>query len=136
VIDILSKFKSPAFIATVLDKGDILQAAVDLNFMHVVGATTSKEDADYCSARFKGIDSVKIFYGEEIILHEVIKDINVAITFCLDTRSEPTPALLQELGILKHPSYQNPLYFDTKYTSFKHSRKRKYNIAAGAGMPP
>jgi hypothetical protein len=102
VIDILSKFKSPAFIATVLDKGDILQAAVDLNFMHVVGATTSKEDADYCSARFKGIDSVKIFYGEEIILHEVIKDINVAITFCLDTRSEPTPALLQELGILKH----------------------------------
>jgi hypothetical protein len=32
----------------------------------------------------------------------VIKDITVAVTFCLDPRSEPAPALIQELGILKH----------------------------------
>jgi hypothetical protein len=100
--EIALKFKSPVWLATVLDNGDVLQAGVDAGYAHVVGATTSKEDSDYCRERFKGIPSVQVFYGEEIVLHEVIKDINIAVTFCLDSRSEPAPALIQELGILKH----------------------------------
>lgn len=100
--EIALKFKSPVWLATVLDKGDVLQAGVEAGYAHVVGASTSREDSDYCRERFKGIPSVQIFYGEEIILHEVIKDINIAVTFCLDSRSEPAPALIQELGILKH----------------------------------
>lgn len=100
--EIALKFKSPVWLATVLDQGDVLQAGIDAGYAYVVGATTSKDDADYCRQRFKGVPSVTIFYGEEIILHEVIKDINVAVTFCLDSRSEPAPALIQELGILKH----------------------------------
>jgi hypothetical protein len=100
--EIAIKFKSPVWLATVLDDGAVLQAGVDAGYAHVVGATTSKDDSDYCRERFKGVPSVQLFYGEEIILHEVIKDINVAVTFCLDSRSEPAPALIQELGILKH----------------------------------
>jgi hypothetical protein len=100
--EIALKFKSPVWLATVLDQGDVLQAGLDADYSYVVGATTAKEDAEFCRERFKGIPQVRIFYGEEIILHEVIKDINVAVTFCLDSRSEPAPALIQELGILKH----------------------------------
>lgn len=100
--DIIRQFKSPAFIATVLDEGDTLQAAIDASYSHVVGATTDRRAYDYCAARFQGVSNVRLFYGEEIILHEVIKDINVQCTFCLDSRSEPTPALIQELGVLKH----------------------------------
>lgn len=102
VADIIRQFKSPAFIATVLDEGDMLQMALDSGYMYVVGATTDKESYDYCMARFQGNPGVRLFYGEEIVLHEVIKDINVQCTFCLDARSEPAPALIQELGVLKH----------------------------------
>jgi len=100
--ELLVKHKSPVFVATVLDQGDILQVAQEAGYSYVVGVTTSKEDAAWCQERFKGIGHVRIFHGEDIVLHEVIKDINVAVTFCLDSRSEPPPALIQELGVLKH----------------------------------
>lgn len=100
--EIAAKHVSPVWIATVLDQGDILQIGVDAKYAHVVGATTSREDSTYCQERFKGHLLVHVFHGEDIILHEVIRDINVPITFCLDSRSEPAPALIQELGILKH----------------------------------
>lgn len=100
--EIATKYRSPVWIATVLDQGDVLKIGDDANYAHVVGATTSREDANYCQERFKGHPRIRIFHGEDIILHEVIRDINVPITFCLDARSEPAPALIQELGILKH----------------------------------
>lgn len=100
--EVITKFKSPVFVATVLDDGDILKLAYDARYSYVVGVTTSKDDASHCIDRFKGIENIRIFHGEDIVLHEVIKDINVAVTFCLDSRSEPPPALIQELGILRH----------------------------------
>jgi hypothetical protein len=100
--DIARKFRSPVWLATVLDDSDVLQAGIDANYSYVVGATTQKDDAAACEARFKGIPSVRIFHGEDIILHEVIKEIMQPVTFCLDSRSEPPPALIQELGVLKH----------------------------------
>jgi hypothetical protein len=100
--DLIAQHISPVFVATVLDQGDILKVAYDSGYAHVVGVTTAKDDADGCRERFKGIERIRIFHGEDIVLHEVIKDINVAVTFCLDSRSEPAPALIQELSILKH----------------------------------
>jgi hypothetical protein len=100
--ELIKQHVSPVFVATVLDTGDLLQAAFDAGYAHVVGVTTAKEDADWCRERFKGVEKVRIFHGEDIVLHEVIKDINIAVTFCLDSRSEPAPALIQELSILKH----------------------------------
>lgn len=100
--EIAAKYKSPVWLATVLEQGDVLQVAVDCDYAHVVGATTDKDHAKYCEERFKNTHTVKIFFGEDIILHEVIKDIQVPITFCLDSRSEPPPALIQELSVLKH----------------------------------
>jgi hypothetical protein len=97
-------YKSPVWLATVIDQGgDVLQVGVDAGYAHVVGATTQKDDAEHCRERFKNTPVVRIFNeGDDIVLHEVIKDINVPVTFCLDSRSEPPPALIQELGVLKH----------------------------------
>jgi hypothetical protein len=59
--EIALKFKSPVWLATVLDHGDVLQAGIDAGYSYVVGATTSKEDSDYCRERFKGVPSTRIF---------------------------------------------------------------------------
>lgn len=101
--DLAKKFRSPVWLATVLEEGDVLKAGIDADYAFVVGATTHKEHAEYCKVRFSGIPSVRIFHqGDEIVLFEVIKDIIQPVTFCLDSRSDPPPALIQELGILKH----------------------------------
>lgn len=99
---IFEKHLNPYFVATVLDEGDILQTAIDSGFQVVYGATTSKADADACRVRFGGHPQVRILHDEEIVLFEALKDINVTVTFCLDTRSEPAPALIQELGVIRH----------------------------------
>lgn len=100
--DIFSKHLNAYFVATVLDNGDILQAAVEAGFQVVYGATTSKEDAEACRARFDGHPQIKILHDDDIVLFEALKEINVTCTFCLDTRSEPPPALIQELGVIRH----------------------------------
>jgi hypothetical protein len=102
LLDLAKKYKSPVWLATVLDDPAVLQAGIDANYAYVVGVTTQKDDAAACEERFKGIANVRIFHGEEIVLHEVIKEIMQPVTFCLDSRSEPPPALIQELGVLKH----------------------------------
>jgi hypothetical protein len=100
--DLAIRYKSPVWLATVLDDSDVLQAGIDAGYAYVVGVTTQKDDAEACRERFKGIASVRIFHGEDMVLHEVIKEIIQPVTFCLDSRSEPPPALIQELGVLKH----------------------------------
>lgn len=52
--------------------------------------------------RFKDEPRVQIFDGDDIILFEVIKEFNGGITFCLDARSEPAPALIHELSTIRH----------------------------------
>lgn len=103
LLDLAIKHRSPVWLATVLDNGgDVLQLGVDAGYAYVVGVTTQKDDYEYCIERFKNSPSVKLFHGEEMVLHEVIKEIIQPVTFCLDSRSEPPPALIQELGVLKH----------------------------------
>jgi hypothetical protein len=98
--DIAKTFKSPVWLATLLEEGDVLQSGIDAEYSYVVGVTTHKEQAAHCEARFGS--QVRLFHGDGIILHEVIKDIIQPVTFCLDSRSDPPPALIQELGVLKH----------------------------------
>lgn len=102
LLDIAKKYKSPVWLATVLDQGDVLQTGIDAEYAHVVGVSTDKGDSNWCRERFNGIASVSIFYGPDMVLFEVIKDIIQPVTFCLDSRSDPAPALIQELGVLKH----------------------------------
>lgn len=45
---------------------------------------------------------MQIFDGDDIILFDVIKEFNTNITFCLDARSEPSPALIHELSTIRH----------------------------------
>jgi hypothetical protein len=102
LLDIAKRFKSPVWLATVLEQGDVLQTGIDANYAYVVGVTTEKGDGNWCRERFSGIPSVSIFYGPDMVLFEVIAGILQPVTFCLDSRSEPAPALIQELGVLKH----------------------------------
>jgi hypothetical protein len=103
LLELAIKYRSPVWLATVLDLGgDVLQTGVDANYAYVVGATTHKDDYLFCQERFKNVPKVRLFHGEDIVLHEVIREIIQPVTFCLDARSEPAPALIQELGILKH----------------------------------
>jgi hypothetical protein len=69
---------------------------------YIVGVTTDKGDGNWCRERFTGVPGVSVFYGPDMVLFEVIKDIIQPVTFCLDSRSDPAPALIQELGVLKH----------------------------------
>lgn len=102
LLDIAKKYKSPVWLATVLEQGDVLQTGIDAEYAHVVGVTTDKGDGNWCRERFTGVRTVSIFYGPDMVLFEVIKDIIQPVTFCLDSRSDPAPALIQELGVLKH----------------------------------
>jgi hypothetical protein len=102
LLDIAKKYKSPVWLATVLEQGDVLQTGIEAEYSHIVGVTTDKGDANWCRERFTGVNGVSIFYGPDMVLFEVIKDIIQPVTFCLDSRSDPAPALIQELGVLKH----------------------------------
>jgi hypothetical protein len=102
LLDIAKKYKSPVWLATVLDQGDVLQTGIDAEYAYVVGVTTDKGDYQWCRQRFDGLSQIRLFYGPDMVLFEVIKDIIQPVTFCLDSRSDPAPALIQELGVLKH----------------------------------
>jgi hypothetical protein len=102
LLDIAKNYKSPVWLATVLEQGDVLQTGIEAEYAHIVGVTTDKGDANWCRERFTGVPGVSIFYGPEMVLFEVIKEIIQPVTFCLDSRSDPAPALIQELGVLKH----------------------------------
>jgi hypothetical protein len=102
LLEIAKHYRSPVWLATVLEDGDVLKTGIDAGYAFVVGVTTQLDRAEHCKGRFKGLNGVSIFHGEDIVLHEVIKEIVQPVTFCLDSRSEPPPALIQELGVLKH----------------------------------
>jgi hypothetical protein len=102
LLDIAKRYKSPVWLATVLEQGDVLQTGIEAEYAHIVGVTTDKGDGNWCRERFTGVPGVSVFYGPDMVLFEVIKDIIQPVTFCLDSRSDPAPALIQELGVLKH----------------------------------
>lgn len=103
LLELAINLKTHVWICTYPETGDILQVGLDAGYSSVIGVTSNEVDAGLCLARFKGLDKVAIFLkDEEIVMHEVIKDIMVPATFCLDARSSPPPALIHELSVLKH----------------------------------
>ena len=102
VIELFTRHINPVFAATVLEEGDVIQWALDAGFPTVLGATTAQGDAEHCRARFLYDHRVHVYDGDEIILFDVIKEVNANITFCLDARSEPAPALIHELSTIRH----------------------------------
>lgn len=100
---IFARHLNPYFVATLLEDGDVLEAALQAGFQVVYGATNDQRDFEVCQAKFQGNERVKLVYNtEQTALFEALKNINVTCTFCLDTRAEPPPALIQELGVIRH----------------------------------
>lgn len=80
-----NKYVNEYFVETGSYIGDGIQQALDTGFKNIISIELSDKYFDTCKERFKENKNVTIVKGDSAhILFDVIKDINVPITFWLD----------------------------------------------------
>jgi hypothetical protein len=106
-----SKYPNQIFIETGSFLGDGIQQALDAGFKNVISIELSDKYFDICTNRFINNPNVKIVKGDSFkVLPDILKDINVPVTFWLDGHhscgdtalGEHWAPLMQEMDVIKN----------------------------------
>lgn len=119
---IFNQYPNLVFVETGTWVGESTEEAIRAGFQEIHSIELSKEWHAYCQDKFKGMSNVHLWQGDSgAVLEEVIRNIQVPITFWLDAHysGEPTAKgnsftpILQELeAIKKHPIKTHTILID------------------------
>lgn len=83
--EVAEKYLNPVFVETGSWVGEGIQTALSVGFQKVISVELSEKYHNLCKERFKGESRVNLWLGDvELVLWDMIKDIDIPITFWLD----------------------------------------------------